>query len=104
MALPLDRPQPKTVLADAGYDSDDNRGSLMIHATKPVIKPNPTRKTMPEFDCDAYKNRNKIERMFNKMKHLRRIATRYDKTRCSFAAFINLAAIRIWLPTFVHAT
>jgi transposase len=102
MALPLDMPQPEAVLADAGYDSDDNRGSLMIRATKPVIKPNPTRKTMPEFDRDAYKDRNRIERMFNKMKQLRRIATRYDKTRCSFAAFINLAAIRIWLPSFVH--
>jgi transposase len=104
MDLPLDLPQPKEVLADAGYDSDDNRGSLMIRATKPVIKPNPTRKTMPDFDREAYKNRNKIERMFSKLKHMRRIATRYDKTRCSFAAFINLAAIRIWLPSFVHRT
>jgi transposase len=102
MALPLDMPQPEEVLADAGYDSDDNRGSLMIHAIRPVIKPNPTRKTMPDFDREAYKARNKIERMFSKMKHMRRIATRYDKTRCSFSAFINLAAIRIWLPPFVH--
>ena len=102
MNLPLDLPQPKEVLADAGYDSDDNRGSLLVHNTMPVIKPNPTRKIMPDCDREAYKSRNKIERMFSKLKHMRRISTRYDKTRCSFEAFINLAAIRIWLPVFVH--
>ena len=79
-----------------------DRGSLMIHATKPVIKPNPSRKTMPDFDKEAYKNRNQIERMFNKMKQLRRIATRYDKSRCSFSAIINRAAIKVWLPTLVY--
>jgi transposase len=40
--------------------------------------------------------------MFNKVKQFRRIATRYDKTKASFAAFLNLAAARIWLRDFVN--
>ena len=42
------------------------------------------------------------ERMFGHLKHQRRIATRYDKTALSFASFLNLAAIRRWLPNFVN--
>ncbi|WP_412548811.1 hypothetical protein [Rhizobium leguminosarum] len=42
--------------------------------------------------------------MFNRLKQFRRIATRYDKTRKSFEAFLALAAARIWLPYFVNRT
>ncbi len=55
-------------------------------------------------DFQAYKDRNRIERMFNKLKQFRRIATRYDKIRASFVAFLNLAAIRLWLKDFVNGT
>lgn len=42
-----------------------------------------------------------IERMFNRLKQFRRVATRYDKTARSFMAFLALAAVRVWLPSFV---
>lgn len=42
--------------------------------------------------------------MFNKVKQFRRIATRYDKTKASFTAFLNLATARIWLRDFVNRT
>jgi len=45
-----------------------------------------------------------IERMFNRLQQFRRIATRYDKTRKSFSAFLALAAAKIWLPYFVNGT
>ncbi|MBF0852303.1 transposase, partial [Gluconobacter sp. R75690] len=48
--------------------------------------------------------RNRIERMFNTLKQFRRIATRYDQTRKSFRAFLNLAAAKLWLPSFVNRT
>lgn len=96
--------RPKNLLADAGYDGDANRETLLIHGIRPVIKPNPTRKNVPSFDTSCYRSRDQIERMFNKMKQMRRIATRYDKTKQSFEGFIALAAIRLWLPTFVHTT
>jgi transposase len=44
-----------------------------------------------------YRERNHIERFFNKLKQYRRIATRYDKLGASFLAFVKLAAVRIWL-------
>nr|WP_281032823.1 transposase [Phyllobacterium myrsinacearum] len=52
----------------------------------------------------AYKDRNRIERMFNRLKQFRRIATRFDKTKTSFAAFLALAAAKLWLPNFINRT
>ena len=100
----VDVPKPQNVLGDAGYDSDANRQELLMRGIRPVIKPNPTRKNVPFFDEDRYRSRNQIERMFNRLKQMRRIATRYDKTRSSFQGFIGLAAIKLWLPSFVHTT
>ncbi|WP_416372251.1 transposase [Agrobacterium salinitolerans] len=60
-------------------------------------------RSQPRSACDfkAYKDRNRIERMFNRLKQFRRIATRYDKTRKSFEAFLVLASVKLWLP-FIH--
>ncbi|WP_234717076.1 transposase [Ensifer adhaerens] len=61
--------------------------------------PRSTRKNPPPCDYTAYKDRNRIERMFNRMKQFRRIATCYEKTKASFAAFLALVAVKLWLPT-----
>ena len=99
---PVDVPTAKNALGDAGYDSDANRDELLFHGVRPVIKPNPTRNNAPPFDKICYKARNEIERMFNRIKQMRRLATRYDKTLSSFRGFICLAAIKLWLPAFVN--
>jgi transposase len=52
-------------------------------------------------DRDKYRLRNRIERLFSKLKNWRRIATRYDKTKESYLGFVSLASINLWLP-FVH--
>jgi transposase len=44
-----------------------------------------------------YRARNLVERFFNKIKHSRRVATRYDKLAANYLAFIQLASIRLWL-------
>ncbi|MGG6896767.1 transposase, partial [Rhizobium sp. BR 315] len=75
---------------------------LLLHGTRPIIPPRSTRKNPPPCDYRAYKDRNRIERMFNRMKQFRRIATRYDKTKTSYAAFLAIAAAKIWLPYFVN--
>ena len=49
------------------------------------------------YDTDLYKERNIIERFFNKLKQFRRVATRYDKLLANFMGFVKLAAIAIWL-------
>jgi putative transposase len=49
------------------------------------------------YDADLYKERNIIERFFNKLKQFRRVATRYDKLLANFMGFVKLAVIAIWL-------
>ena len=103
MAIDLGLPRPRHLLADAGYDGDANRDELLVHGTRPVIRPNPTRKNIPSLDKTMFRLRNKIERMFNKLKNWRRVATRYDKTKESYLGFVSLVSILQWTP-FVHET
>ncbi|MGO4569654.1 transposase [Rhizobium sp. 2YAF20] len=65
---------------------------------RPIIPPRANRKDPPTCDFRAYKDRDRFERMFNKLKQFRRIATRYDKTKASFAGFLALASVKLWLP------
>ena len=58
---------------------------------------NPTRKQPIAYDFEAYKVRNTIERCFNKLKHFRRIATRFDRRAAHFLAFLQLAAALLWM-------
>nr|WP_264986214.1 IS5 family transposase [Novacetimonas hansenii] len=95
---------PRRLLADKGYDSDRIRETLLFRGILPVIPSRSNRKENIPCDFRCYRDRNRIERMFNKLKQFRRIATRYDKTRKSFLAFLNLAAIKLWLPSFVNRT
>ena len=45
----------------------------------------------------VYKLRNRIERCFNKLKHFRRFATRYDRRADLYLAFLHIAAIMLWM-------
>src|SRR5690606_6483961 len=93
---------PKALLADKGYDGDRFRESLLIRGILPIIPPRSNRKVPEHPDYRRYKDRNRIERMFGKLKQQRRIATRYDKTILSFESFLNLAAVRLWLKSYVN--
>jgi transposase len=73
-----------------------------MHGILPVIPPKANRKEPIDCDFKAYKDRNCIERMFNRLKQFRGIATRYDKTALSFIGFLCLAAAKLWLPSFVN--
>jgi transposase len=84
------------VLADTAYDSDEFRAFLIARGSTPVIKPNPTRKTVPPFDQVTYKDRNVIERAFSHLKDWRRVATRYDKLARNFCATVTLAIVFKW--------
>jgi len=59
---------------------------------KAVIPSNRSRKKIIRHDKRLYRERNRIERCFNKLKHFRRLATRYDRRACHFLAFLCLAA------------
>ena len=94
--------KPKAMLADKGYDGDDVRSALLMRGILPVIPPKANRKEPVPCDFRRYRDRNRIERMFNKLKKFRRIAMSYDKTAVSYLGFLCLAAAKLWLPNFVN--
>jgi len=87
----------RAVLADTAYDSRAFRENIETSGATPVIPSNPTRKHPFRLDRRRYKARNRIERCFNKLKHFRRIATRYDRRAIHFLAFLHLAAAMLWM-------
>ena len=60
------------------------------------IKPMPNRVNVPSFSPYLYRFRNLVECFFNKLKHFRAVATRYEKHDANYLALVKLAAIRIW--------
>ncbi len=85
------------LLADAAYDSDALRDALAARGAWANVKPMPHRKNAPAFSTFLYRYRNLVERFFNKLKHFRAIATRYEKHDANYLALVKLAAIRIWM-------
>ena len=92
------------LLADRAYDSDGLREDLKARGAWANIRPMPTRVNVPPFSGWLYRQRNAVERFFNKLKHFRAVATRYDKRDDNFLASIQLASIRIWLKTYESVT
>ena len=85
------------LLADRGYDSDSLRAQIASQGGYANIRPKSNRVDPPVFSPFAYKLRNRVERFFNRLKHYRAIATRFDRHDDNFSASIKLAAIRIWM-------
>ena len=80
------------VIVDKAYDSDDVRVHIERLEAKAIIPPRSNRTNPPDCDRELYKQRNKIERLINKLKRFRRFATRYDRRPSHFRATIPLAA------------
>ena len=87
----------EAVLADKAYDNNDLRQTIAEMDAQAVIPSTRSRKVPIPHDETLYKDRNRIERCFNKLKHFRRFATRYDRKAIHFLAFVHLAAIMLWL-------
>ena len=88
---------PRMVIADTSYDSDANRAYCLKKGITVVIPNRPNRMEPIPLDEEYYRDRNKVERFFGRMKQYRRLATRYDKTVVSFLAFWHIAAALDWL-------
>lgn len=94
----LSRLKPGSMLlADRGYDADWIRALVCQRGAWANIPPRSNRTEALSFSPYLYRARNLVERFFNKIKHCRRVATRYDKLAANYLAFIQLAAIRLWL-------
>ena len=85
------------LLADRAYDSNALRETLTSQGVWANIRPMDHRRDPPVFSSFLYRYRNLVERFFDKLKHYRAIATRYEKRACHYLALVKLAAIRIWL-------
>ena len=90
--------QANTVLADKAYDADQRVIEPLLAAGKTVvIPPKSNRKEPRDYDKNLYKERNLVERFMNRIKHYRRVATRYEKTARNFLGFVHVAAIMVLL-------
>jgi transposase len=87
------------VIGDKGYDSDEFVKAIEAGGAKAVIPPRENRIEQREYDKDLYKDRNLVERFWNRMKQFRRVATRYEKTARNFLGFVRVAAIMVLLAT-----
>lgn len=92
----LDGQTGAAVLADKAYDSKASRTVIADMGAEAVIPSNRSHKIIIPHDATAYKCR-RIECCFNRLKHCRRFATRYERRTIHFVGFIHLAAIMIWL-------
>jgi transposase len=88
---------PEALIGDKGYDSDGFVEHLQAAHITPVIPPKANRKYPRHCDFALYRERNLVERFFNKIKQFRAIATRYDKLARNFLAGVHLVASLILL-------
>jgi transposase len=92
-----ERKRPKRVVGDKGYSSRKVRRYLARRGIRAVI---PRRANEPQqhaFDRDRYRERNRVERLINRVKQFRRVATRYEKLAENYVTMVTLAAILLWL-------
>ena len=85
------------LVADIAYDSDALRAAIAERGGWANIKPMPNRVNVPDFDAGLYGFRNLVERLFNKLKHFRAVATRYEKHDANYLGLVKLATSRIWM-------
>jgi transposase len=76
------------MIMDKAYEGENMRCKVAEKSLTPVVPPKETRKEKWEYDKERYKQRNKIERYFLRIKRFRRIFTRYDKTDVMYYNFI----------------
>ncbi len=83
------------VMADRAYDAEHFHDAIPETGATPVIPPRHNRRNPHRYDRELYKERNAVERFFSKLKHFRRVATRYDKLLENFMGFVTLASIHL---------
>ena len=86
-----------TLIADRAYDTNAVRGLVAERGAWANIPPRTIRKGSFSFSAWVYRQKNLVERFFNRIKQFRGLATRYDRRPENYLAALKLAAIRIWL-------
>lgn len=91
------RIRPKRLAGDKGYASKKARGQVRQRGITPVIPTKRTERRHPRFDRAAYRERNQVERLINRLKQHRAIATRYEKLAAHYEALVIIGCILLWL-------
>lgn len=91
------RLRPLKVAGDKAYSSPTARRRFRRQGIIPVIPTKSNERRNPRFDRAAYRQRNRIERLINRLKQSRRIATRYEKRAVNYHAMVTIGMIRLWL-------
>jgi transposase len=97
-------PAPGDVVADRGYDARAVLDLIAAHGGRGHIPTQRDRKVQRSVDPALYRQRNLVERFFNKLKHFRKIATRYEKTARNYLAAVLIACTRIWMQFYESAS
>ena len=92
----LDGLAAKALLADKTYDSDKFVQSAQAQGMQVIIPSKANRKKQRALDRNRYKARHLVEKLFQRMKVFRRVATRYDKLVVTFPGFVHIAGIMKW--------
>lgn len=91
------RVRPVRVVGDKGYSSGKIRRYLRRRGIRYSIPRKDNEKHRGKFDKTLYRQRNRVERCFNRLKQYRRVATRYEKNGQNYLAMLTLASIMLWL-------
>ena len=91
------RVRPKRLVGDKAYSSRRVRRYLRRRGIRAVIPRRKNERPQRGFDRAAYRERNRVERLINRLKQARRVATRYEKLAVNYLAMVTIAAILIWL-------
>ncbi len=89
--------RPKRVVGDKGYSSGKLRRYLRRKGIRLTVPRKANERRMGPFDRELYAERNRVERLINRLKQFRRVATRYEKLAANYLAMLTLAATLLWL-------
>ena len=103
-ALLTDLAPGRDLVADRGYDAKALLDLVAARGGRAHIPTCRDRKRQRSVDPALYRHRNLVERFFNKLKHFRAVATRYEKHAANYLALVKLASTRIWLRAYESVT
>jgi transposase len=89
--------EAETVIADKAFDKKAFVSQIEQQGGQACIPSLKNRQEQRAYDRELYKERNRVERFINRLKHYRRVATRYEKTARNFLAFVHVASVMVLL-------
>jgi transposase len=91
------RVRPRRAAGDKAYSYPRVRRYFRRRRIGAIIPTRKDQRRNPHFDRAAYRERNRVERLINRLKQFRRVATRYEKRAANYLAMVTIAAIMLWL-------